>query len=234
MNPNAKEELEAARLAALESYEVLDTKSERAFDDLTALIASVCQTPIALVSLLDTERQWFKSRHGLDALETPREYAFCDHAIRAPGIMVVHDAQADERFRENPLVTGAPNIRFYAGSPLVDGDGHAMGTLCVIDRKPRQLTPEQVDALEKLSRQVVHLLELRRNQRRLASCLKGIRSISDMLPICSHCYAVRDEADEWQRIERYFQELTGTQFTHGVCPTCMVKHYGVDPHAPED
>ncbi|MFT4511577.1 MAG: GAF domain-containing protein [Planctomycetota bacterium] len=227
MQPNVSEDLEAARLEALQSYEVLDSKSERAFDDLTSLIADVCQTPIALVSLIDSGRQWFKSRHGLDAIETPRDQAFCDHAIRKQGVMVVGDAQQDERFANNPLVTGAPNIRFYAGSPLVDTDGHALGTLCVIDREPRHLTSKQLETLEHLSRQVAHLLEMRRNHRKLAGCLERIRSIADMIPMCGHCNAVRDESDEWQRVEQYFQEVSGTQFTHGVCPVCMIEHYPV-------
>lgn len=227
MQANVREDLEAMRLEALQSYEVLDTKTEQAFDALTALIADVCQTPIALISLLDTDRQWFKSRHGLDATETPREYAFCDHAIRKPGVMVVRDARQDERFADNPLVTGAPNIRFYAGSPLIDVDGYALGTLCVIDREPRQLTSRQLNTLAQLSRQVAHLLELRRSHRKLAGCLERIQYITDMIPLCGHCHAVRDEADQWQRLEQYFQDVVGTQFTHGVCPKCMIKHYAV-------
>ncbi|MFT7535866.1 MAG: GAF domain-containing protein [Hyphomicrobiaceae bacterium] len=233
MKANAKKDLEATRLEALQSYEVLDTKSEQAFDDLTALVADACQTPIALVSLVDTDRQWFKSCHGLDAIETPREHGFCDHAVRKPGVMVVPDAQQDERFADNPLVTGAPNIRFYAGSPLVDANGHALGALCVIDREPRQLSNRQFDTLEQVSRQVVHLLELRRSNRNMASYLERIQSLAEMIPMCGHCHAVRDDADNWQRLEQYFQDVSGTQVTHGVCPTCMVKHYEVlDTAAP--
>ena len=154
---------EAARLSALQSYDVLDTPPEQAFDDLTRLAASICKAPISLVSLVDVHRQWFKSRHGLDATETPRNVAFCSHAITRPEeLFVIPDAHTDERFHDNPLVLDAPNVRFYAGAPLVTPNGEPLGTLCVIDHVPRDLDPEQLEALRALSRQVVSQLELRK------------------------------------------------------------------------
>jgi diguanylate cyclase len=153
---------ESERLDALRRLHVLDTPPERDYDDLTRLAATICGTPISLVSLIDFDRQWFKSRHGIDAVETPRAWAFCDHAIRRPDLFVVPDATADERFADNPLVTGDPYIRFYAGMPLTTAEGHALGTLCVIDRTPRTLSAEQADALRVLARQVVAHLRLRR------------------------------------------------------------------------
>ncbi|MDP2137338.1 MAG: CHASE3 domain-containing protein [Candidatus Didemnitutus sp.] len=154
---------ESQRLTILRGYGVLDTPPEQAFDDLTLLAAQICQTPIALVSLIDEDRQWFKSKVGLDVTETPRDLAFCAHAILYSNeVLQVRDARLDPRFADNPLVTGDPNIRFYAGAPLVAPDGHALGTLCVIDRIPRELNPAQEEALRVLSRHVVNQLELRR------------------------------------------------------------------------
>lgn len=153
---------EAERVAALRSYGVLDTLPEDVYDDLAFIASVICDVPIALVSLVDESRQFLKARVGLDVTETPRNVAFCAHAIAEEGPMVVGDAQLDPRFVDNPFVTGAPEIRFYAGFPLRTTEGHALGTLCVIDRKPRALSDVQMKALAALSRQVMVQLELRR------------------------------------------------------------------------
>jgi PAS domain S-box-containing protein len=160
---------EDERLAVLREFAVLDTPSEREFDDLTALVAAICDVPVALVSLVDADRQWFKSRVGLEATETPRAVSFCAHAIMGgPDVMVVPDAPADPRFADNALVTGAPHIRFYAGVPLVSAEGAGLGTLCVIDTRPRELSPRQLEALRVLGRQVQAQLELRRRMAAVA------------------------------------------------------------------
>ena len=159
----AKPKNEEARVAALEKYAILDTDPELAFDDLTLLASFACKTPIALISLIDEQRQWFKTRVGLSISETSRDVAFCSTVILQPEIFVVPDALADERFRDNPLVVSEPHIRFYAGAPLITEDGYALGTLCVIDQKPRELEPDQKDALKALSRLVLAQLEFRRN-----------------------------------------------------------------------
>ncbi len=159
---------EPQRLAALRRYEVLDTLPEAAFDDLALLASQICQTPIAAISLVDEDRQWFKSRIGIDATETPRAVSFCAHAIlNQDELLEVKDATLDARFADNPLVTSDPRIRFYAGAPLVTPEGQALGSLCVIDRAPRRLTAEQLAALRTLSRHVVAQLELHRGAREL-------------------------------------------------------------------
>ena len=166
MIPATAPQNEPERLGALREYEILDTEAEEKFDDLTLLARHICDTPIALISFVDADRQWFKSRIGLTTSQTPRAVSFCGHAILEEDVMVVPDTAADERFADNPMVTGAPGIRFYAGAPLLTSTGYALGTLCVIDRKPRELTAEQLDALRALARQVVAQLELRRRLER--------------------------------------------------------------------
>lgn len=152
---------EDIRLNKLYELDILDTIEEQAYDDLTKLAAEICQTPIALVSLVDKERQWFKSHHGLDARETPRDIAFCSHAILDDKVFIVEDSSKDERFFDNPLATGAPHVTFYAGAPLIMSDQRKLGTLCVISDKPKKLSASQKEALSALARQVVTQLELR-------------------------------------------------------------------------
>lgn len=178
---------EAGRLKALRRYRILDTDPERAFDDLTMIASQICGTPIALISLVDENRQWFKSRLGLQVQETSRSVSFCAHAIQQHGIFLVPDTLNDARFRDNPLVRGEPHIRFYAGRPLMTPEGDALGTLCVIDRHPRELTLYQKEGLAALQRQVEAQLELRRNLEELRVALQGIETLGALIPYCSTC-----------------------------------------------
>ena len=153
---------EKRRLNVLWQYEVLDTIPEQLFDDLTELAAVICEAPIALISMVDERRQWFKSRFGTTLEETSRDVSFCAYAINQPDLFIIPDATQDERFAKNPLVTSDPKIRFYAGAPLITPDGYGLGTLCVIDQVPRELRPDQKQALRILARHAVLQLELRR------------------------------------------------------------------------
>ena len=166
-------ENEAERLNTLRGYGILDTHPEDRFDDLTRLATLICGTPISLISLVDEDRQWFKSKTGLEMCQTPREEAFCAHAIMSPELLLVPDASQDPRFATNPLVLGELHVRFYAGAPLTAPNGHHLGALCVIDRVPRQLSREQLESLRILSRQVMAQVILGKNLHDLTTALKA-------------------------------------------------------------
>ncbi len=174
-------ENEHARLDALRQFKVLDTEPEEAFDDITRLACYICQTPTALITFIDADRQWFKSRVGCVPQETSRDISFCAHAILQPGQMVVRDTLDDERFRDNPFVLSEPYIRFYAGSPLTSAEGFKLGTLCVLDNVPRVLFSDQADALQMLSNQVTALLGMRRTVAYLESALNQKRKMVEEL-----------------------------------------------------
>lgn len=175
-------EREEERLEELYSYDILDSLHEDDFDQITAISAAICETPIALISLIDRDRLWFKSRQGLDADEVPRDITFCAHAIQKPNeIMEVKDARKDERFHDNPLVIDDPDAIFYAGSPIVTDKGLPLGVLCVIDHKPNALTEQQTKSLEALSKQVMALLDLRRRERNLQTALQDMEAKNEAL-----------------------------------------------------
>lgn len=200
--------METLRLSALRQYRILDTEPERHFDDLALLASQVCGTPMALITLVDENRQWFKSRVGVSVGETSRAVSFCAHAIQQHDLLIVSDTLQDVRFRDNPQVMGDPHIRFYAGAPLVTPDGYALGTLCVMDSRARTLTTDQRAALDALRRQVESQLELRRNLIELEEALNArnraeaeqaatlgelraahanLRRLSALMPFCSTC-----------------------------------------------
>lgn len=172
---------EAERLKILHSLSILDTAPEEIFDDLARLASQICSTPVALVSLVDADRQWFKSSVGITETETPRDIAFCSHAILQTDLFLVLDASIDERFSDNPLVTSEPHIRFYAGAPLITSEGAAIGTLCVMDQEPRQLSAEQIESLKIITRQVTRQIEQRRDLANLARISLDIHQIGEKL-----------------------------------------------------
>lgn len=182
---------EQERLKALLEYQVLDTLPEEDYDQITRIASQICNTPISLITLIDEDRQWFKSRYGLEVSETPRELAYCAHSIATPGQpLIVENASEDERFFDNPLATGEPHVQFYAGIPLVNPAGYALGSLCVIDRQARKLMPEQLSALQALAKQVVNLLELRKSIQLLARneqlLLAANRNLKEFAYLVSH------------------------------------------------
>lgn len=200
---------EAARLQALDALDILDTAPEDAFDRITGLASQVLDTPIALVSLVDETRQWFKSRIGLDATESPRDAAFCAHAICQDAVFVVEDAPRDPRFAANPLVTGDPDIRFYAGAPLVTGDGHALGALCVMDRQARSFTSEQKQRLRDLAAIVIDTLELRRLARQARAAEVRLHEIIEALP---DGFVLYDRDDRLVMHNRRYAEIDAESF----------------------
>ena len=211
---------ETERLAVLKRLNILDTDPDQTFDDIVALASRLCGTPISLISLIDTNRQWFKAKKGLAASETPREVAFCAHAILDDKIMIVEDTHEDERFADNPLVTELPKIRFYAGMPLQVEDNVNVGTLCVIDQKPKQLTPGQLQGLRVLGRAVVAHMRLHRLETVWPGTGKG-------LAICAWCANVRIEVDgveTWKPLHQYVADIE--RVSHGMCPECAARHTG--------
>ena len=196
---------EESRIATLEEYQILDTLPEQVYDDLTYLASRICGTPIAVISLVDRERQWFKSKVGLDASETSRDLAFCAHAILKPDdLLVVPDATQDQRFADNPLVREDPNIRFYAGAPLKTSNGNALGTICVIDRETRELGDEERKSLMALSRQVMGQLDLRK-------ALAGLQVRTSELK------SYQERLERYQRrLEKTNETLTAKSYTDAL------------------
>ena len=182
MKPALIPQNEKERLRILNSYKILDTLPEEDYDAIAKIASGICNTPIALISLVDKDRQWFKSKQGIEATQTPRELAFCAHSILHPDeLFIIDDATKDDRFHDNPLTTEDPKVIFYAGAPLNTAEGHAIGTLCVIDHKPKKLSSHQKDALKLLAKQVVSLLELRKRNFELEKTNQKIVKLNEQL-----------------------------------------------------
>lgn len=223
---------ESARLAALHQYAILDTPAEQSYDDLTELASQLTGLPIALISLVDESRQWFKSRRGLESSETSRDIAFCAHAILSDTPLEIEDASRDPRFEDNPLVQGEEHIRQYYGVPLTSPDGHNVGTLCVMGREPGHLQQSQRSAMSALARQVVTLLEQRRIARLLADTLSRLKHLEGILPACAYCKSIRTESGQWKTLEAYLLYHSDALLSHGICPECMKEHFPEDQEIP--
>jgi hypothetical protein len=240
-------ENEIERLNTLRGYGILDTHPEDRFDDLTRLATIICGTPSSVISLVDEHRQWFKSRTNFKASQTPREDAICAHAIMTPDVLVVPDASQDARFATNPQVLGEPHIRFYAGAPLAAPNGHRLGALCVLDRVPRQLSPDQLESLRILSRQVMAQVVLGKNLQELRNALQErenlqrdmeqlirdfqetrdmIHSLNGFVRICYACKKVRDDRGHWEHVEAYIAKSAGVDATSSICPECLQERFG--------
>ena len=177
------------------------------------------------MTLVDRDKQWFKSKVGLEITETPRDWSFCTHAIKENIPLIIEDAFKDERFINNPLVTNDPKIRFYAGFPLRNRNGNKLGTLCVIDRKPGNLSPKQFNIMELLSKQIVSFLELRKKSLNLLDALSSLHKKEGILSVCSYCREVKNNDGDWMHLEKYLSKISDIRFSHGVCDVCMEKHF---------
>jgi GAF domain-containing protein len=216
---------EAERLAILERYRVLDTPAETAYEDVVALAAAIVDVPVALVSLVDRDRQWFKARVGLDLEQTERRVSFCAWAVYEDAPLVVPDALEDDRFAGNPLTEGDEGVRFYAGVPLRTPEKVVLGTLCVIDTRPREITPTQLTQLQRLARLTMQQLESRRAADELAEALERTRIIGELVPVCAYCRRIRDDDAFWNTLEQYLETQAGAQVSHGICPACAKQHF---------
>lgn len=213
---------EGARLAALRRYQILDTPAEPAFDDLVRLIARICDTPIAVINLIDENRQWFKSELGLGVRETAKDVSICVHALMQQDIFIVPDTLLDPRFANNPLVTGKPHLRFYAGALLETSDGFPLGTLCVLDYQPRQLNPLQLEALQTLARQTMRLIELYHVNRLQADMLHELEEAREKMAVLASTDALTGLMNRRAFSERLKQEHALLQRRSGRASLLMV------------
>lgn len=214
---------ESQRLQALRDYHILDTKAEAAYDNLAELASYICDVPMATITFVDQDRQWFKARLGVSQSETRRDISFCTHTILGLEPLIVQDAFLDPRFTKSVLVREEPGIRFYAGFPLTTTEGYGLGALCAIDRRPRDLDDRQKKAMAALARQVMTLLELRRVTAKLAEALEKVKHLEGLLPICAWCKRIRDDHGAWTVVEKYISRHTSADFTHSICPECIEK-----------
>jgi GAF domain-containing protein len=209
--------LDPRRLAALRACALLDTPAEASYDRLTRLAAGFLRAPVSLVSLVDADRQWFKSAVGLPEpwatlRQTPLSHSFCRHVVGTGEALVVEDARADPRVRDNPAVPEL-GIQAYLGLPMTTADGYTLGSFCVIDTSPRPWEPGDIALMEDLTALVMTEIELR-------TALRQVSQLEGFLPLCCYCKKVRDGEDYWQALHAYVSARTRARFSHGICPEC--------------
>ncbi|MES2503470.1 MAG: GAF domain-containing protein [Myxococcota bacterium] len=207
---------EAERLKTLQEYQILGLDSDATLDAFTQLAAAICDTPMSTITLLGEHKGWLVSKVGLDQTESDRDVTFCAHTILQKDILLVEDAQKDSRFSDNPYVATNPGIRFYAGAPLIVENGAALGSLCVVDTRPKKLTPLQMNALNVLQKAVVTHLEHRR-------LLKELNALENLLPMCAWCRSIRNPDSSWTPLADYVSK--SVPVSHAMCPNCA-KNYG--------
>ena len=216
---------EQRRLAALKEYDSQKNRTDIAFEELAQLASKLFNVPIALVTLIDDKFQWYMGNVGSPLSRIPREDTFCKYAILGTELMVVPDASVDVRFSKHPHVTAPGGVRFYAGAPILTSDGQAIGSVCIVDTQPRNLLPTQGEALMAIARTSMRLLEQASTAAKLAKALSEVAKIKGLVPICCSCKNIHCDEGYWSRVEEYFNEHTGVEFSHSVCPECMKKLY---------
>jgi len=221
---------EDARLAALDTYKILDTASEPEYDNIAQLAAKICNTRMSNVAFIDKDRKWYKAKFGTESEFAPRAISICSHTILGSEPLIINDTLEDPVFRNIGMVTKPPHVRFYAGFPLININGFALGTLCVIDTEPKELDETQLSTLKVLTNHLTTLLELRRDSARLRIALKEksdafekINQLTGILPICSYCKSIRDDDEYWHQVDEFLATHTDASFTHGCCPSCLEK-----------
>jgi hypothetical protein len=215
------------RLTTLHRYQILDSVSERTYEDIVKLAAHIFEAPIAALLHVENDQHLLKTAVGVRGAESflLNTHTFCDETMAEPDVMVVEDTICDERFALNPLVTSGPQIRFYAGAPLAMPDGLGHGSLCVMDVKPRRVGRREKEMLQSLARMVMTTMDLHRVTDALANEVTKVKNLSGLLPICSGCKNIRNDGGYWQRVECYVQENSSAEFTHGMCPDCAEKYF---------
>ena len=215
------------RLTTLHRYQILDSVSERTYDDIVKLAAHIFEAPIAAILHIENEQHALKTSVGVRGAELflLNTNTFCQETMAEPDVTVVEDTVCDERFAHNPLVTSGPQIRFYAGAPLAMPDGLGLGSLCVMDTKPRRVTRREKEMLQSLARMVMTTMDLQRVSDALASEVLKVKNLAGLLPICAGCKNIRNDGGYWQRVESYVQENSEAEFTHGMCPGCAGKYF---------